>query len=236
MSSRQTQKEERRAERLASEREAAAKERRRRLMLIGGGVAAALVAGGGVVGVVTSGASGAGKPAAAGSPGSSGAASASLPGAQTGPPPWDAGGDGLQERLDALGLPALAAEGTVLHIHQHLDLFVDGRRVTVPAGIGIDPAQQFISPLHTHDPTGVLHVEADGPKTFTLGQVFGVWGVPLDRTTLGGLRTGAGKQLKAWVNGKPLQGDPAKPNLAKHPPTFVAYGTPAQMPKSVPAS
>jgi hypothetical protein len=162
-------------------------------------------------------------------------APAALPGAQTGPPPWNAGGDQLAQRLDALGLPALPAEGTVLHIHQHLDLFADGKQVTVPAGIGIDPAQTFISPLHTHDPSGVLHVESPTPETVTLGQFFGVWGVPLDRTHIGGLQAGAGKQLRAWVNGRPFSSDPAEIALASHQEIVIAYGTPAQMPKKPPA-
>jgi hypothetical protein len=158
-----------------------------------------------------------------------------LPGAQNGPAPWNAGGDQLQARLDAIGLPALLAEGTVLHIHQHLDLFVDGKRVTVPAGIGIDPGQQFISPLHTHDASGVLHVESDTPKTFTLGQVFGVWGVPLSKTLLGGMQAGGGKQIRTWVNGKPIAGDPSKIDLASHQEIVLAYGTAAQMPKPLPS-
>jgi hypothetical protein len=162
-------------------------------------------------------------------------AASALPGAQTGPPPWDAGGNQLAQRLDALGLPALPAEGTVLHIHQHLDVFANGKVVTVPAGIGIDPAQQFISPLHTHDPTGIMHVESPTPETFTLGQFFGVWGVPLDRTHIGGLQAGAGKELRAWVNGSPASGDPAKIALASHQEIVLAYGTPAQMPRKVPA-
>jgi hypothetical protein len=162
-------------------------------------------------------------------------AASALPGAQTGPPPWDAGGNQLAQRLDALGLPALPAEGTVLHIHQHLDVFVEGKPVTVPAGLGIDPAQQFISPLHTHDPTGIMHVESPTPETFTLGQFFGVWGVPLDRTHIGGLQAGAGKELRAWVNGNPATGDPANIALASHQEIVLAYGTAAQMPRKVPA-
>jgi hypothetical protein len=162
-------------------------------------------------------------------------AASALPGAQTGPPPWDAGGNQLAQRLDALGLPALPAEGTVLHIHQHLDVFVDGKPVTVPGGIGIDPAQQFISPLHTHDPSGIMHVESPTPESFTLGQFFGVWGVPLGSSRIGGLTTGAGKQLHAWVNGKPTSGDPARIGLASHQEIVLAYGTAAQMPKKVPA-
>jgi hypothetical protein len=65
----------------------------------------------------------------------------------------------------------------VLHIHQHLDVFDNGRRVTVPAGIGI--GDTFISPLHTHDTSGVMHVESPTIRPFTLAEFFGVWGVPL---------------------------------------------------------
>ncbi len=162
-------------------------------------------------------------------------AASGLPGAQTGPPPWNAGGDQLAQRLAALQLPALPAEGTVLHIHQHLDVFADGKHVTVPAGLGIDPGQTFISPLHTHDTSGIMHVESPTPETFTLGQFFGVWGVPLDSKRIGGLQVGGGKELRAWVNGNPVSGDPSKIALASHEEIVVAYGTQAQMPKKVPA-
>jgi hypothetical protein len=152
-----------------------------------------------------------------------------LPGAQTGPPPWNPGTDQLQERLQALGLPALPAEGTVVHIHQHLDLYVDGKHLTVPAGIGI--GQTFISPLHTHDVSGILHVESDRPRTFTLGLFFGVWGVPLSSAQIGGLEAGGGKQLRVWVNGKPFAGDPGTIELAARQEIVLAYGrTPKPLP------
>lgn len=162
------------------------------------------------------------------------APAAALPGAQTGPPPWTRGVDQLAQRLQVLGLPALPAEGTVVHIHQHLDLYVEGRHLTVPAGIGI--GQTFISPLHTHDVSGVMHVESERPRTFTLGEFFGVWGVPLSSSQVGGLKAGAGKQLRAWVDGKEFSGDPSTIELASHQEIVVAYGTPAQTPKPVPAS
>ena len=54
----------------------------------------------------------------------------------TTPPPWPNNVEWLQQRLRAIGLPALKAEGEVVHTHQHLDLFVDGERVPVPADIG----------------------------------------------------------------------------------------------------
>src|SRR5438105_7895941 len=56
-----------------------------------------------------------------------------LPGIQTGPAPWPPEEAQLRARLSAIGLPALSAEAFVIHTHQHLDLFIEGRKVTVPA-------------------------------------------------------------------------------------------------------
>jgi hypothetical protein len=162
---------------------------------------------------------------------------AKLPGVQNTAPPWGPGnGPQLKARLLAMGLKPLSAEGTVIHIHQHLDIYVDGKKVTVPALIGISTAQQFISDLHTHDPTGIIHVESATASSFSLGQVFGVWGVPLSAGAIGSLKTGGGKVLKTWVNGKEISGDPTRIVVEAHQEIVVAYGTEAQMPKQVPAS
>jgi hypothetical protein len=160
-----------------------------------------------------------------------------LPGILKTPPPWDANTGKLQLRLRAIGLPALTAEGQVLHIHQHLDLFVDGKPVKVADDIGIDPGGGFISPLHTHLQTeGVIHVESPTQERFGLGQFFAVWGVRLDGKCLGGECAGKGKVLRTWVNGKPVTGDPTRIVLDAHQEIVIAYGTPAQMPDPVPSS
>src|SRR5215218_6442342 len=75
-----------------------------------------------------------------------------LPGVLKTPPPWDANAGELQQRLRAIGLPALTAEGEVVHIHQHLDLYDAGEAVPVASDFGIAADQTFISPLHTHAP------------------------------------------------------------------------------------
>jgi hypothetical protein len=161
---------------------------------------------------------------------------AKLPGAQRDGPPWSPGWDQLQLRLRVIGLPALSAEGQVVHIHQHLDIYVRGRHETVPANIGIDPGGHFISPMHTHDTKGIIHVESPTVSEFGLGQFFAVWGVPLSETRLGGLRAGGSEQLRTWVNGRPLSADPTRIVLASHQEIVIAYGTAAQMPKRPPAS
>ena len=68
---------------------------------------------------------------------------------QAGSAPWAPEYRFLATRLAALRLPGQS--DTVFHIHARLRIFVDGRRVPVPAQIGIDPQGRFLAPLHTVD-------------------------------------------------------------------------------------
>jgi hypothetical protein len=158
-----------------------------------------------------------------------------LPGIRLTKPPWSAGWTDLRPRLETLGLPVLAQEALAFHIHSHLDIFVNGKRQTVPAFAGINPQGQFIAPLHTHDATGVIHVESPIDYDYTLGQFMGVWGVRLSKTCLGGLCATGDKTLRTWVNGKPFVGDPTRIVLTAHEEIVVAYGTAAQIPDPVPS-
>jgi hypothetical protein len=160
---------------------------------------------------------------------------AHLAGELTGPAPWPRNVAGLGARLKALGLPALAQEGTALHTHQHLDLYVDGRRITVPAGIGIEESQSFISPLHTHDESGVIHVESPDVRTFTLGQFFAVWGLRLTPRCLGGYCATGAKRLWVFADGRRVSADPRLLVLTEHEEILLAYGTQPQLPDPVPA-
>jgi hypothetical protein len=139
---------------------------------------------------------------------------------------WPAPADATAQ-AKAAGLPMLGAEGQVLHIHSHLDVFVDGTKVTVPAEIGIDVPKQQISPLHTHDTTGVVHIESPVKADFTLGQFMTEWNVPLSKDTIGTFKVGGGKELHVYVNGKERAGDPASIKLAAHDEIAVVYGAPA---------
>jgi hypothetical protein len=205
-------------------RQEAARVRRRRLG-IAAVLAAVLVAG--IGGLAVSAANRDRQPATSPGP---------LAGLQTGPAPWGADTADLAERLRAIGIPALSPmEGTAVHIHQHLDLYVDGRKVLVPAGIGIDPAVGY-APLHTHDPSGVIHVESPTVRSYTLGEFFAVWGVRITPSCLGGYCAGGGRQLRLFVDGRAYRGDPTTLVLAPHQELVVAFGTAAQLPSPIPST
>ena len=80
-----------------------------------------------------------------------------------------------------------------LHWHPELAIYVKGLKQEIPANIGIGAVHQ---PMHTHDTTGVLHLEFQGlvrKQDITLGQFFKNWGK--DMQSFGG-------NIKMTVNDK----------------------------------
>lgn len=190
-----------------------------------GSIVAALVIAGAVLGIVLS----TGGKSSAATSSSTQIDWSNIPGLQTGPPPWNSSSAVLADRLQLLKLNALGQEGTVIHIHQHLDVFVNGKKVSVPALIGIDSSAGFLTELHTHDASGVLHVESATNRNYVLGQFFGEWGVKLTPTCLGSYCTG----VKWWVDGKRMTGNPAQLILKPHQEIVVAVG---KQPFTIPSS
>ena len=167
--------------------------------------------------------------------------------------PWPAPADPLGLARKA-GLTPETHEFVFLHVHAHLDIFVNGKPVVVPAGIGInikDPAvhrvvedngvvayggisppcaQPCISPLHTHDPTGILHTEAKQNQFNNLGEFFTEWNVRLDPKCVGGYCKPAAP-FTVYVNGDPYSGDPRKIELEDRKEIAIVIGTnPATIP------
>jgi hypothetical protein len=144
--------------------------------------------------------------------------------------------DDTADRARAIGLSVAPMEGTALHFHTHLDILADGRPVAVPAGLGIAASGQEMAELHTHDTTGVLHIEAPVTgKHYTLGQLFTEWNLRLDAKDLGDLKTGGGRTLTAYVDGRRQGGDPAAIELTRHREIALVYG-PANTRPEVPSS
>jgi hypothetical protein len=148
-------------------------------------------------------------------------------------PPWRAPLDAAAAAR-AAGLPLLSHEGTVEHIHAHLDVRVDGQAVEVPRYIGIDASGRGISPVHTHDPTGIIHIESPVKRAFTLGEFFTEWDVSLSPNNIGGLTVGDGKTLRVFVNGIPATGNPAALIINAHDEIALVYGSPGPG-ESIPA-
>jgi hypothetical protein len=101
---------------------------------------------------------------------------------------------------------------TILHLHPHLSVVVNSTPIEVPEQIGINaplwnersldkfgmqsmPEMNMVAmaPLHTHDNSGIVHVESTINRNYTLGEFLNIWGLNLNDKT-----------VKTTVNGKPL--------------------------------
>ena len=143
------------------------------------------------------------------------------PGLQTSKPPWQPEYAHLAQRLQQLGLPPGGKE--TFHIHALLHIYVNGLLSNLPANVGVDPAKGLESSLHTHDRTGIIHMEAAHPFSFTLGDFFSVWGVKLGPAQLGGLSGYGGDHLHFYLDGKPLS-NPAAHVLHNNDSIVIGYG------------
>lgn len=108
------------------------------------------------------------------------------------------------------GIACQSSEQLKYHVHAHLAILDNGKAITVPAQIGI-PSSCFYW-LHTHDTTGVIHIEAPSQQPFTLGQFFDIWGQPLSTSNVAGHQG----TVTAYVDGRKFIGDPRTIPLADH--------------------
>ena len=177
-------------------------------------------------GASTSAASSAGTSASSAAGGTSGSAVTSTS--------WDRNPDQSATAKKA-GLQMLGNEMLQVHYHAHLDVIVDGQKITVPQYIGIDENAQTITALHTHDTSGILHIESAEDTPFKLGQAFTEWGQPLSATQVGPVAIGPDKTVKLIVIGKEVAGDPAQYVLKSHDEIVVWVGAKDATPQ-VPSS
>jgi len=84
------------------------------------------------------------------------------------------------------------------HVHAHLAIVRDGNMLAIPGQVGILANTAGCTYLtHTHDSTGVVHVEADAYRLLTLGQFFQIWGEPLAADNVAGF---TGQPIHVYVN------------------------------------
>jgi hypothetical protein len=172
----------------------------------------------------------------------------SAPAARTTKAPWSAPENPMALTCKA-GLVPEKAEFLQYHVHAHLDVLVNGKAVLVPAGIGIniddsavqtqtgpnglvvgagliqECSQPCISPLHTHDLSGLLHTETKTPQPNHLGQFFTEWAVRLTPDCVGGYCKPE-VPIKIYVDGNVETGDPRQIELSNLREIAVVIGTP----------
>lgn len=124
------------------------------------------------------------------------------------------------------------AEYATLHIHPHLAIFYNGTQVEVPRLIGGALGKEAgpegcLYWLHTHGDDGIIHIEAPqihppAGGDYTLGQFFDIWGQPLTRTNVAGLKG----PVTVYLNGAKYDGDLESIALKSHENITLEVGAP----------
>lgn len=98
----------------------------------------------------------------------------------------------MGKKVVTINVPCLAPNVPLKqHIHPVLKITVDGKQETIPANIGLGACERA---LHTHDTTGVIHVEAQDNRVYILDDFMSVAGKTIER---------AGYAVTITVDGKP---------------------------------
>lgn len=112
------------------------------------------------------------------------------------------------------------------HKHALISIYSNGKRLGFPDGIGrVHAGCYHAYEMHVHDVTGIIHIEADVPKQFKLGQWFSLWQQTLSRDRVAGL---AGP-VRFYIieNGTITRydGDPTLIDLLPHREILIVTGT-----------
>lgn len=125
-------------------------------------------------------------------------------------------------------------EQSVEHIHIYVTMYINDQPQNIPQGVGIAQGQQGGNAtcfywLHTHDTSGVVHIEAPAQEPFTFGQFLDEWnqqfqslGFPSQLLLTSG--------WTIWVNGKVYHGSLTSIPLTAHNIITVAYNSPRAKP------
>ncbi|HET7621177.1 MAG TPA: hypothetical protein VFK39_04670 [Gemmatimonadaceae bacterium] len=145
------------------------------------------------------------------------------------------GGQG--EPVDGIECGTMAGDN--YHIHVHLSLYVNGEQLAIPKAIGVVKpaiANGFVIGadanggcfywVHTHDASGIIHVEPPTTVEVRLGELFDLWGQPLSSTGVAGY-SGA---VTVFVDGKKYTDDPRDILFEAHKQIAIEVGTPIVTP------
>ncbi len=97
------------------------------------------------------------------------------------------------------GIKCEAMEMNGYHVHAKLAIFINGKNHTVPALIGI--TNYCFYWLHTHDQSGIIHIESPIHRTFTLGNFFDIWKQKLSNNQILNYTATASNPLTVYING-----------------------------------
>lgn len=133
------------------------------------------------------------------------------------------------------GISCGPTEQLAYHIHVHLAVYLDGKLLALPGGIGIPGSAventsegpvaaggQCIYWLHTHAPDGIVHVESPTQRIYNLGNLFDVWHQPLGPDQVAQARG----PVSILINGKSFHANPRQIPILPHEVIQLDVGSP----------
>ncbi len=117
-------------------------------------------------------------------------------------------------------------EQTAIHYHAHVTVYINGSLVQIPQQIGIAPDGSCFYWMHTHDSSGVIHIEAPQGRDFTLGNFFHIWGEQFPQLKYPLELEQSSSSWQVYVDGKPYTGDFHNMVLKSHMVITLAYQSP----------
>lgn len=123
------------------------------------------------------------------------------------------------------------------HVHAHLSIYINGANVPLAANTGIAPIGVTSSAnvtcfywMHTHDATGVIHIESPTTRLYTLNQFFDIWEKFSSSTSAFPTQLLSSTGWIIYVNGKQVNTDFSHLQLHAHDIITLAYNSPGIKP------
>ena len=110
--------------------------------------------------------------------------------------PTTTGETSSENEVQGFNLAEIHSVPLARHDHVVMSIVMNGRQMEIPEGVGMQPdlwhdhsldrfGPSGISPLHTHDTSGTIHIESTSPREFTVGEFLAIMG--LDPGTVTGM-------------------------------------------------
>lgn len=129
------------------------------------------------------------------------------------------------------GLSCDSMEQNGYHIHVHFTIYINGKMLTIPAGIGIPRDGTCFYWMHTHTDDGIIHIEAPQKlHNLALDDFMTLWQQGFSSLNFPPQMTQS-SGWKIFVNGKPFNGVVTSPLFTEvtfqpHDAITMEYGSP----------
>ena len=117
----------------------------------------------------------------------------------------------------------------IYHTHTLFAVYINNKRVQIPANIGVSPDGRCQYWVHTENRTDVIHIEAPKKISATLGMFLDIWKDKFPKVSYINL-LGSTEAWKVYVNGKLYTGNIRNIPLPEHTIITLLHNSPEIQP------